>query len=119
MITEDILKNLGFKYEMCPFQAKLVWSIGEEDVEFGGTISKLPIIYYNIEEQYCQCNRGTFNIIIRKCTNEVDILKFIECINFLFKLNITTNRIKTAQEILSNAIMDSYDKVKDNLDKPL
>jgi hypothetical protein len=87
MITERDLENLGFEYSNDIFiKDKKVYTLGEEFFE--NLDITLPILYYNLELQTCSVCRGEFCIINRECKNIDEIIKFVDCINFLFNLKI-------------------------------
>jgi hypothetical protein len=119
MITTQNLTELGFSEILDVFTGKQVWVLGEEDTEICGNPCKLPILYYNIETQTCKVVRGEFCVVQRECKSEEEIRKFVESINFLFHISVVINSKKPIEQVLSEAIKESYDKIKDNLEPPL
>ena len=119
MITTQNLTDLGFKEILDSFSGKQVWVLDEEDTEICGNPCKLPILYYNIEIQTCKVVMGEFCVVQRECKSEEEIRKFVESINFLFHISVVINSKKPIEQILSDAIKESYDKIKDNLELPL
>jgi hypothetical protein len=115
MITTQNLTELGFNEILDVFTGKQVWGLGEEDTEICGNPCRLPILYYNIETQTCNVSRG----VQRECKSEEEIRKFVESINFLFHISVVINSKKPIEQVLSEAIKESYDKIKDSLEPPL
>lgn len=91
MITTQNLTDLGFNEILDVFTGKQVWVLGEEDTEICGNPCRLPIFYYNIETQTCKVVRGEFFIVQRECKSEEEIIKLVECINFLFHISVVIN----------------------------
>lgn len=85
MIAENYLKELGFKEEMSPYTGKMVWNFGEEEVtDVSGCKVKEPIITYDPYQRNARISRSQFEIIERKCIDLQDLIKFVDCIQFLY-----------------------------------
>lgn len=101
MITTQNLTELGFSEIFDVFTGKKVWVLGEEDTEICGKPCKLPILYYNIETQTCKVSRGEFCVVQRECKSEEEIRKFVESINFLFRISVVINsKLKWYQKLI-------------------
>jgi len=95
MITAQNLKDLGFVEMFDIFTRKDVWTLGVEEVDFGDSVFKVPIIEYVIEKQTCKTIRGEFCTIAKVCKSCNEITKFVESINYLFNLSIDINSVKS------------------------
>ena len=92
MITKEDLEKIGFKETPNMWvENQKNWTIGEEEWKTHGKIKKVPSILYELDKQSCLTIRDEFCIISRTCKTKEDIIKFIECINFLFNLSIEVN----------------------------
>lgn len=86
MITEENLEALGFENIKSPFSSKMEWVIGKEDDRYG-ICKNLPIVYYDIEMQYANYIHGEFSRVGRRCETEEEIIKYVDCLKFLFKFS--------------------------------
>ena len=91
-ITTEILTDLGFKKIHNIFTGKEIWSLGEQQIELCGNTYNDGIIFYEIETQSCLVVKSEYCIFKRECKSEDDIIKFVDCINFLFNLAININK---------------------------
>lgn len=74
-----ILTNLGFENNFCPYTKKNMWSIYLK-ISLGNAIK----ISYDLTDERCSVNSSEFSMINRKCKTEKEIIKFIDCIKFLY-----------------------------------
>ena len=96
MLNEIHLQSLGFTLEDTTFTNNPLYVFGKQDICVGGglILHNMPVIYYDIGTQRAKASSGEFSNISRICETIEDLEKFIECIEFLYKINDLKNEAK-------------------------
>ena len=88
-MTKKTLFNLGFEEKIDVFTGENIFVLGEQIINVCGKQEKLPIIYYNINDNCCKTIQSEYSIVIRICKTKEEIEKFINAVSFLFELKIS------------------------------
>ncbi len=72
MITETILKELGFANIICPYSGKLIW------------INNDILCEFDFNTQRIRFQNSEFCMFSKICKEEMQLKEFIKCIKFLF-----------------------------------